>query len=48
MLAMDHDMGATAGKGRVVGLEDSGSCLSHFLEAKVVREVGLTCSHTWD
>lgn len=48
MLAMDHDMRATVGKDRVVGLEDSGSSRSHFLEVKVVREVELTCSHTWD
>lgn len=41
-------MRATVGEGRVVGLEDEGSSLSHFLEAKVVREVELTCSHTWD
>lgn len=48
MVAMDDDMRATVGKGSVVGLEGSGSSLSHFLEAKVVREVELTCSHTWD
>lgn len=37
MLAVDRDVGATVEKGRAVGLEDSGSWFSHFLEAKVVR-----------
>lgn len=47
MLAVDRDVGATVEKGRAVGLEDSGSWFSHFLEAKVVKEVALTCNHSW-